>query len=526
MLSSPLWSTRILPPPLLRCIACTATPVARVRLSSIITMNTSHHPYRIHSSSSSSPFPSSPLKSPSPTTHTSSLPPSPSLPSYPIPSHLTTHSSPNPSTRSFTLMQYNILAGNLGTPEHFPFAKPHLLHWPHRRAAIVDKIKAMLTPSTSSTSTPTSPPPPSSTSSSPSPAPPPSPDSLPTFLCFQELTDYWTYFEPQLSALGYSSIYVKRPSLHVSNWSGTEKHDGCMVAYQSGVVERVVDVEQINYDDAHDRVALLVLLEWKEKVKGCSPYVLLATTHLYWDAKRLSVQVNELDHLLTSIGRMQAKWTQAGVEDGGRGKDGEEGGGGDAALPIPTVIAGDFNNGPSSQIYSRVVAHHTFHPLKTSRPAVTAAAAATSSSSSPSSSSSSSSTSPPPPMRHWLYRYDSSYAASGKEPPCTSVTNRRCWTIDYIFYSQAATLLPLSAAPSTPPAPHPLLRVTHTVPIPSEEELRSEEGPVGWSEDPRLKKAGQIGQGIPNSKQPSDHVPLLARFELVPVQQVEGDEGV
>ena len=272
--------------------------------------------------------------------------------------------------------------------------------------------------------------------------------------------------------------------------SGTEKHDGCLIAYQSNAIARVVDVEQINYDDAHDRVALVVLLQWREPPPpGASPYVMLATTHLYWDAKRLSVQVNELDHLLTSIGRLQAKWSTVG-----------EGGG--VAPPIPTVIAGDFNNGPSSQVYARVVNHHSFLPLKPRTSSESSKAA----SSSP----------PPPPPRHWLYRYDSGYAASGKEPPCTSVTNRRCWTIDYIFYSQSATLLPLSSPlPTPPPPPHPLLRVTHTVPIPSESDLRAEAGPDGWNEDPRLKKAGQIGQGIPNSTQPSDHVPLLARFELV-----------
>ena len=450
---------------------------------SLATMHSSQHPYRIHTTTATaqSPvtLPSSPSSSPSSRHPPSALPSSSSsaIHYHPHPSHLTTHASPDPSTLSFSVMQYNILAGPLATSEHFPFAKPHLLDWSYRRQAIINKIKEMMAPAS-----------PSSASSV---------SSLPTFLCFQELTDYWTYFEPQLAALGYKAIYIKRPSLHMSNWSGTEKHDGCLIAYQQSMIRRVVDVEQINYDDAHDRVGLVVLLEWATRVEGICPYVLVGTTHLYWDHKLLAVQVNELDQLLTSITRMQRKHEIDAVEGGG------------VVGPIPTVIAGDFNNGPNSQIYSRVVDHHTFHPVAT-----------TTSSSNGSRrngvNGNHSAGSDGADEKHFLYRYESSYAAGGKEPPCTTATHRRCWTIDYIFYSHSATQLPTSAAAvHTQPTPAQLLRVTHTNPLPSESDLRSEAGPVGWNEDERLRRSGQIQEGIPNSKQPSDHVPLFARFEVV-----------
>jgi mRNA deadenylase 3'-5' endonuclease subunit Ccr4 len=315
-------------------------------------------------------------------------------------------------------------------------------------------------------------------------------------LCFQELTDYWTYFEAELSALGYASLYVKRPSLHTSAWSGTDKQDGCLIAYQQNAIARVVDVEQINYDDRHDRVALLVLLQWKEPPPHSSPLLLLATTHLYWDNNKLAVQLHQLDQLMTSINRMQHKHHDAAA--------------GSNSHPIPTVIAGDFNNGPTSQVYSRIVDNHSFQPAA------------------PPSQSAASSSSP-----DWLYRYDSSYATDGMEPPCTTATHRRCWTIDYIFYSQSATpLLPpaaasassASSASSPPPAPRPLLRVTHTHPLPSEAELRSEAGPEGWNEDEELKQSGQILHGIPNSQQPSDHVPLFARFEILQPQDADNSK--
>ena len=475
----------------------------------LITMHASQHPYRIHTTTAAtqSPvtLPTSPHTTPA-SHHTHSSLPSSCTPLYhPHPSHLTTHASPDPSALSFSVMQYNILAGPLATSEHFPFAKPHLLDWSYRRQAIINKIKEMMTPYPPTTTTSTTP-----TTQHPLPASPPQPStvaSLPTFLCFQELTDYWTYFEPQLSALGYKGIYIKRPSLHMSNWSGTEKHDGCMVAYQSSMIRRVVDVDQINYDDAHDRVGLVVLLEWSDPPEGVCPYVMVGTTHLYWDHKLLAVQVNELDQLLTSITRMQRKHESEPVEGGG------------VVGPIPTVISGDFNNGPNSQIYSRIVDHHTFHPIATTSLSTRSRTAAAKGSPTGSDNGAHD--------KHFLYRYESSYAAGGKEPPCTTATHRRCWTIDYIFYSHSATQLPTStAAVDTQPNPIQLLRVTHTNPLPTESDLRSESGPAGWNEDERLKRTGQIQEGIPNSKQPSDHVPLFARFEVVGQREERREAGV
>lgn len=40
------------------------------------------------------------------------------------------------------------------------------------------------------------------------------------------------FFKPELQDRGYESVYVKRPSIHVSNWSGEKKHDGCGIFYK------------------------------------------------------------------------------------------------------------------------------------------------------------------------------------------------------------------------------------------------------------------------------------------------------
>lgn len=40
------------------------------------------------------------------------------------------------------------------------------------------------------------------------------------------------FFKPELDDRGYDSVFVKRPSIHVSNWSGEKKHDGCGIFYK------------------------------------------------------------------------------------------------------------------------------------------------------------------------------------------------------------------------------------------------------------------------------------------------------
>lgn len=94
------------------------------------------------------------------------------------------------------------------------------------------------------------------------------------------------------------------------------------------------------------------------------------------------------------------------------------------------------------------------------------------------------------------------------EPPHTTVNFRRCWTIDYIWYSQH-TLVP-----------------RRILDIPSEAILRSEEGPANWfnrlAMEDGYSRSGRLPtglqgnhNGIPNSQFGSDHVPIMAEFEFV-----------
>jgi hypothetical protein len=69
----------------------------------------------------------------------------------------------------------------------------------------------------------------------------------------------------EFKARGYDSIYLKRPSIHHSTRSGKTKTDGLGIFYKESkfVLE---EHTELNYEDVHDRVALVTLL--RNKVKG------------------------------------------------------------------------------------------------------------------------------------------------------------------------------------------------------------------------------------------------------------------
>ena len=89
------------------------------------------------------------------------------------------------------VVQYNILAGTLGTPAHFPYVDPKHLAWSYRREKIFEQIHDMLYP------------------------------ELPDFICLEELSDYWTYFQKRFLSIGLDSVYIRRPSSNPSSWSGS-----------------------------------------------------------------------------------------------------------------------------------------------------------------------------------------------------------------------------------------------------------------------------------------------------------------
>jgi len=200
--------------------------------------------------------------------------------------------------------QYNILARHLATPEHFPHARECCLDWHKRREVLLSNIHNLRDHEGNHVD----------------------------ILCMEELTDYWEFFKDSLagSPMEMNSVYVKRPSVHRSSWSGVHKLDGCGIFYSSKKFQ-LVSQRAVNYQDEHDRVALMVFLQWK----GEDRYLLVANTHLYWDIKKVDVQSAELAQFHTELGDFLKEFCASRSLQ---------------AQDIPVIVAGDFNNIPQSPI--------------------------------------------------------------------------------------------------------------------------------------------------------------------------------
>ncbi|OQR92087.1 hypothetical protein ACHHYP_04109 [Achlya hypogyna] len=270
-------------------------------------------------------------------------------------------------------------------------------------------------------------------------------------LCLEECSDYWTFFRPALLGLGYESTWVKRPSAHRSTWSGEKKMDGCGIFFRAARYE-LRECESINFHDEHDRVALLVLLQERaEDHKG--ELLLVGCTHLWWNARKVDHQMKQLRELDHEVRALQATYQEKYRHLLRR--------------PLPFILCGDFNNSPTSPLYA-YMKDVFLQPTASMKSAYANYCA--------------------------LPGTPDGSSDDCNEPPHTTVNFRRCWTIDYIWYSEAT------------------LRPQALLPIPTEAELREEDGPDGWHETAKVDPALRNYNGIPNSKHGSDHVPILAQF--------------
>ncbi|XP_063900277.1 uncharacterized protein LOC135119814 [Zophobas morio] len=205
----------------------------------------------------------------------------------------------------------------------------------------------------------------------------------------------------------------------------------------------VVYVKRFYYKDIHCRVALMAIL--RHRTSGA--YVAVINTHLYWDPEQEDVQLQELFYLNQEVRRT---FFSLGI----------------IASELPIVFCGDFNNVPQSLLY-RFVRGYMFNysdqearNFNGSRPWAIKNGVLKSAYSYY--------------QRNNSERTSRSFTLNKEiegEPPFTTVTSRRCHTVDYIC----------------------------------EESLREE------------KLTGAPCGGLPNSCQPSDHLSLMACFEfLVP----------
>ncbi|KDO34289.1 hypothetical protein SPRG_19107 [Saprolegnia parasitica CBS 223.65] len=272
-------------------------------------------------------------------------------------------------------------------------------------------------------------------------------------VCLEECSDYWTFFRPAMARLGYESAWVKRPSTHRSTWSGEKKMDGCGIFFRNDRYE-LRECESFNFHDEHDRVALLVLLqERSDDNKG--DMLLVGCTHLWWNSRKVDHQMKQLRELDNEVRALKTslelKYQHL------------------LHAPLPVVLCGDFNNSPSSPLYA-YMRDVFLQPLAKMRSAYAS--------------------------YRTLPETPDAPDDDCNEPPHTTVNYRRCWAIDYIWYSEET------------------IKAQAILPIPTEAELREEDGPDGWHAIAQVDPTLRNYNGIPNSKHGSDHVPIMAQFTL------------
>ena len=311
-----------------------------------------------------------------------------------------------------SVTQFNILGGSFGTPDHFPYVKKQYLDWQFRRELIAKNATQYKS----------------------------------DIICLQELDNYWEYFRKQFDNFGYESVFVARPSIQQTSWSKMQKQDGCGIFFNKDLFT-LRQLQQVNYHDVHDRVGLVILLEFnKEKNK----FLIVATTHLYWNSALVEDQLKELKELEQAVLEML---------DSVKEKHGIE------RNEIPYVITGDFNNTPSSPIYQYMVKEF-LHDIS------------------------------PPKSAYSVYNKkqddDKDEDLGLYEPEFTTVTNKRKHTIDYIWFSRN------------------ILSVVELKSLGSEETHRAEAGDQDYIES----AGDQAARGIPNSTNGSDHIPICTVLKL------------
>jgi CCR4-NOT transcription complex subunit 6 len=197
-------------------------------------------------------------------------------------------------TKNISILQFNFLSSSLSTEEHFPYVNEENLKFEkNRKNILIKEIKSNI-------------------------------ELMETnIICLQELSNYWTFFKKELHKIGFDSVYLKRPNCHVSNWSGLQKSDGLGIFFKEDIYE-LIQVEEVYYQDEHDRIGLITLLN----EKSTNQLIICATTHLYWNSKKVQVQIEELKYLEKNIEIFYKNNKSALI-----------------------FLVGDLNNSPSSEIY-------------------------------------------------------------------------------------------------------------------------------------------------------------------------------
>jgi mRNA deadenylase 3'-5' endonuclease subunit Ccr4 len=225
-----------------------------------------------------------------------------------------------------------------------------------------------------------------------------------------------------------------------------EKKDGCGIFFKDDRFKLVME-RSINFKDQHDRVALMVLLEDRngasstggklhaEGEKRKRDLVLVTTTHLYWDSTKIDDQMKELREgtcvcvcacvcvyvcAACAVCTDKVRWPVGeGIEEMRLLVEREF-----KQSELSIFFCGDFNNSPQSPIYSYMRDEIGVRADPRSSTRMRSAYDVYGSLQ--------------PDQGRILLPAEGNAAGPQQEPTHTTVTSRRCWTIDYIWYNPAS----------------------------------------------------------------------------------------
>lgn len=212
----------------------------------------------------------------------------------------------SPRAFRFTFISYNILSQNCldENKQLYEASPPEVLEWDHRKHNLLKEIMHFKA----------------------------------DIVALQELDKnfYDEFFKPNMELQGYKSVYKQR--------TGEEKQDGCAIFYHGEKfdLKKTLPVDFNRGVDILDRdnIGLLIMLQPKKDWSGGQDMRLcVATTHLLFNPKRGDIKLAQLAVLLSELDR----FTRKGIEPG-------------TGMPLyhPSILSGDFNAVPYSEIYRLV----------------------------------------------------------------------------------------------------------------------------------------------------------------------------
>nr|CAB3232271.1 CCR4-NOT transcription complex subunit 6-like [Phallusia mammillata] len=263
------------------------------------------------------------------------------------------------SMASFYVMSYNVLCDKYATRQLYGYCPPWALNWEYRRKIIIRDIQYYSA----------------------------------DIVALQEVEtcEYHAFFEPEMKAQGYEGIFNPKSRAKHMNEDERQHVDGCAIFWKVAkftlVTEHLVEFNQVamlnnegskdmlNRVMTKDNIGIAALLETNEGLYNNGGYagecpkqlVLAANAHMHWDPEFSDVKLIQTVMLCHELKRMCDEANQS-FRPGGRTSAGPS-----ECHKMALVLCGDFNSLPDSGVVEYLqtgkvsATHQDFKEIKYSK---------------------------------------------------------------------------------------------------------------------------------------------------------------